>query len=90
MFAFGTAPVSSAEFQLAQDLSTSSLRVSIALLDQSGQSVLTTISLTWTATDSVSQGTNNFHTSAPGMREWPVARPFEDGTGFRTDCGKRG
>jgi hypothetical protein len=69
MFAFGTVPISSAEFQIAQDLSTASLRVSIALLDQlSGQNVLTTISLTWTATDSVSQGTNNFHTSAPGMR----------------------
>lgn len=68
MFAFGTVPISLAEFQIAQDLSTASLRVSIALLDQLGQSVDTTISLTWTATDSVSQGTNNFHTSAPGMR----------------------
>jgi hypothetical protein len=45
------------------------LRASIALFDQSsGQSVLTAISLTWTATESVSQGTSNFHTSAPGMR----------------------
>ncbi|MEP7366847.1 MAG: hypothetical protein ABI972_26615 [Acidobacteriota bacterium] len=68
MSAFGIAPVTSAEFQIAQDLSTASLRVSLALLDQSGHSVLTTISLTWTATDSLTKGTNSFHTSAPGMR----------------------
>jgi hypothetical protein len=68
MSAFGGVPVTSAEFQIAQDLSAASLRVSIPLMDQSGQSVLTTISLTWTATDSVTQGTSSFHTSAPGMR----------------------
>jgi hypothetical protein len=66
--AFGSVPVTSAEFQMAPDLSSASLRVSIVLLDQSGQSILNTLSLTWTATDSVTQGTNNFHTSAPGMR----------------------
>ena len=66
--AYGGAPVTSAEFQIAQDLSTASLRASIVLLDQSGQSVLTTLSITWTATESVSQGTSSFHTSAPGMR----------------------
>lgn len=68
MSSFGGVPVTSAEFQMAQDLRAASLRVSIVLLDQSGQSVLATLSLTWTATDSVTQGTSNFHTSAPGMR----------------------
>jgi len=68
MSAFGGVPVTSAEFRLAPDLSTASLRVSITLLDQLGQTVLTSISLTWTATESLTQGTNSFHTSAPGMR----------------------
>ena len=66
--AFGGAPVTSAEFQIAQDLSAASLHASMTLMDQSGQSVLATIAITWTATESMSQGTSNFHTSAPGMR----------------------
>jgi hypothetical protein len=69
MSAWGAAPLSSSEFQLAQNLSSASLHVSVPMQDGlSGQTFTAEIALTWTATDEMTHGISITHTSAPGMR----------------------
>jgi hypothetical protein len=69
MFATGTSPLTSTEFQIDQTLDSASLHVSVPMQDSvSGQTFTAAISLTWSATDSLTQGTSVFHSSAPGMR----------------------
>jgi hypothetical protein len=68
-FATGTAPLSASEFQIDQTLNSASLNVTVAMQDGiSGQTFTAQVALTWSATDSISQGTSVFHSSSPGMR----------------------
>lgn len=68
-FATGTAPLSASEFQIDQTLNSASLNAAVPMQDTiSGQTFTAQIALTWSATDSLSQGISVFHSSSPGMR----------------------
>jgi hypothetical protein len=68
-FATGTAPLSASEFQIDQTLNSASLNAAVPMQDTiSGQTFTAQIALTWSATDSISQGISVFHSSSPGMR----------------------